>query len=183
MERNERQYNLFLIGFMGAGKSTIAARLCRMLQMERMEMDQEIEKREGMPIPEIFAVHGEAYFRGLETSLLKELETERGLVVSCGGGAAMRGENVEYMKKSGPVVWLTASPETVYERVRHGQDRPVLNGHMNVDYIRGLMEQREPFYRAAADIMVATDGKDRETICREIAARPEISLLYERNKG
>ena len=86
--------NLFLIGFMGSGKSTIAAELSRMLHRPVLEMDEEIEKREGMSIPAIFSEHGEAYFRQLETDLLKETSALGGFLVSCGGGAAMREENV-----------------------------------------------------------------------------------------
>ena len=152
--------NIFLIGFMGAGKSTIAAELKRQLHLELIEMDQLIEEQQGMPITEIFAKYGEDHFRKLETDML-----------SCGGGIVVRPENQAYMKQSGKVVLLTASPETVYERVKDSSNRPVLNGHMNVEYIAGLQEKRRALYEAAADIVVATDGKTPEEICREIADR------------
>ena len=133
--------NLFLIGFMGSGKSTIAAELSRILHRPVLEMDEEIEKREGMSIPAIFSEHGEAYFRQLETDLLKETSALGGFLVSCGGGAAMREENVREMKKSGIIVLLTALPETILERVADDENRPLLKGRKNTADIEALIEK------------------------------------------
>lgn len=160
--------HIFLIGFMGCGKSTNAACLAEMTGAVRMEMDQEIVKNEGMEIPEIFAAHGEAYFRDLETELLKSLKDREPMVVSCGGGAVLRDENVALMKETGIIVLLTAKPETIYGRVKDSTDRPVLNGNMNLEYITELMEKRRPRYEAAADAAVSTDGRKAEEICEEI---------------
>lgn len=160
--------NIFLIGFMGVGKSTISKALKEKLQMECAEMDQMIVEAQGMPISEIFEKHGESYFRDVESQTLIDLQGENNLIVSCGGGIVIRPENAEYMRKSGVVVWLTATPETVYERVKDSTERPVLNGNMNVEYIRGLMEKRHALYEAAADVTVSTDGKTTEEICNEI---------------
>lgn len=160
--------NIFLIGFMGAGKTTVSRYLAKLLQYRELDMDQEIERREGKRISEIFSAGGEEGFRRLETALIGELETQHGLMVSCGGGAALREKNVASMKKSGVVVLLTAKPETIYERVRHGSSRPLLQGNMNVSYIRQLLEDRQSLYRAAADLIVSTDGKSPEEIAAEI---------------
>lgn len=111
-------YNIVLIGFMGAGKSTISDYLSTVFDMEIVEMDQLIADREEMSIPDIFATYGEEYFRNLETDLLIEMQDKKNVVISCGGGVAMRERNVEEMKKNGKVVLLTASPETIYERVK-----------------------------------------------------------------
>lgn len=165
------QGNIFLIGFMGAGKSTIAAGLSEALGIKRIEMDQMIVRQQRMEISEIFARFGESFFRDLETKLLSDLGQEGPCVVSCGGGAVLRQENVELMKKSGTVVLLAARPETIYERVKDSDERPILNGHMTVEFIAGLMEKRQKIYEAAADVTVWTDGKDREEICREIAGK------------
>ena len=100
---------------------------------------------------------------------MQEFETKEGFVVSCGGGAVLRQENVDSMKKKGHVVLLLAEPETVYKRVRYGKNRPLLNGNMNVEYIAALMEKREELYRRAADIAVVTDGRTPEEIAGEIA--------------
>ena len=125
--------NLYLIGFMGAGKSTIARALAKKCPSKRIEMDQLIEEQQGMAITDIFAAHGENYFRDLETELLRSF-----------------------------------SESTGYERVKDSTNRPILNGNMNVEYIRELMEKRRPRYEAVADICVDTDGKDVENISEEI---------------
>ena len=161
-------HNIFLTGFMGTGKSTIAGELSRQTKMTQMEMDEEIVKRQGMSINDIFEKYGEAYFRDLESNLLIELESHGGMVVSCGGGVVMRRENVEHMRKSGRIILLTASAETIYRRVRNSPDSPILNNHMNVEFISGLMEKRREAYEAAADFIVETDGKAVLQICEEI---------------
>lgn len=160
--------NIVLIGFMGAGKSTVSEYLKDTYGMDVVEMDQVIAERVGMSIPDIFEIHGEEYFRNLETGLLKELQSRKNTVISCGGGAALREENVVEMKKNGRVVFLTAAPETVYERVKGSDERPILNGNKNVNYIAELMEKRRAKYEAAADVLVATDGRDVQSICEEI---------------
>ena len=161
-------YNIVLIGFMGAGKSTISAFLRDALAMDVVEMDQVIAERERMSISDIFEKHGELYFRDLETKLLVELQEKTNTVVSCGGGVAMRECNVTEMKKNGKVVLLTAKPETILDRVKDSDERPLLNGHKNVEYIADLMEARRAKYEAAADIVVQTDGKSALEICEEM---------------
>ena len=134
--------NIFLIGFMGSGKTTVADHLGNMFNMEIAEMDQIIAKRQNMSISDIFATHGEDYFRDLETELLIEMQSKDGMIISCGGGTPMRDNNVEEMKKSGKIVLLKASPKTIYERVKENHDRPLLEHNKNVPYIAELMEQR-----------------------------------------
>lgn len=162
--------HIFLIGFMGCGKSTNAACLAEMTGAKQVEMDQMIVENEGMAIADIFKEKGEAYFRELETNLIKSFARVEPAVISCGGGAVLKDENVRFMKECGKIVLLTADPGTIYERVKDSTDRPVLNGNMNVSYIEDLMEKRRPKYEAAADVRVATDGKTAEEICREILA-------------
>ena len=164
-------YNIVLIGFMGAGKTTVSDYLSTMFDMDIIEMDQEITDREEMSIPDIFATYGEEYFRDLETSLLVELQDRKNVIISCGGGTALRENNVAEMKKNGRVVLLTASPETIYERVKDSDDRPVLKGRKNVDGIAELMEQRREKYEASADIVVQTDHKTVLQVCEELVQR------------
>ena len=164
-------YNIVLIGFMGAGKSTISDFLRTVFAMEVVEMDQIIAEREGMSISDIFETYGEEYFRNLETELLIEMQSKSNVVISCGGGVPMRERNVVEMKKNGRVVLLTASPETIYERVKDSDDRPVLKGRKNVDGIAELMEQRREKYEAAADIVVQTDHKTVLQVCEELVQR------------
>ena len=164
-------YNIVLIGFMGAGKTTISEYLSTMFAMKTVEMDRIIAEREQMSIPDIFATYGEEYFRNLETELLIELQSERNAVISCGGGVAMRERNVAEMKKNGRVVLLTASPEVIYSRVKDTDDRPVLRGRKNVEGISELMEQRRSKYESAADIVIRTDHKSVHEICEELVRR------------
>ena len=142
-------FNIFLIGFMGVGKSTVSKALQRMFAMDVVEMDEIIAKRNGMSISEIFELHGEEYFRNEETAFLRESREKKNMIVSCGGGVPMRQVNVDEMKKSGKVVLLTANPETILE----------------------LMEKRREAYEAAADIVIATDGKSVYDICEEIITK------------
>ena len=163
--------NIFLIGFMGCGKSTVADFLNRELSMEVIEMDQIIAKREGMSISDIFEVHGEQYFRDLETNLLIEMQSRKNVVISCGGGTPLRECNVVEMKKNGRVVLLTASPETIFDRVKDSHDRPVIENNKNVPFIADLMEKRRAKYEAAADIVINTDGKSIIEVCEELVQK------------
>lgn len=163
----EKQH-IFLIGFMGTGKSTVAGELSRRLGISQIEMDDEIVKEQGMSINDIFEKYGEAHFRGLESDLLAGLSEKEQMVVSCGGGVVTRSENVECMKKCGRIVLLTAHPETVYHRVKDNEERPILKNNMTVEFISGLMEKRRKAYESAADILIETDEKSISQICEEI---------------
>ena len=168
---NQIKGSLFLIGFMGAGKSSVAAALGNALKREVLEIDQCISEQEKMSIPEIFAQKGEAYFRQCETQLLRDCANREPQVVSCGGGVPMRQENVEAMRACGTVVLLTARPEVILERVKDDHNRPLLEGHKDVPYISGLMEQRRPHYESAADVTVDTSDLTIQEVCREILER------------
>ena len=159
---------LFFIGFMGAGKTSVSAALGRMLQLPVMEMDDEIARQEGLTIPEIFAQKGEHHFRQCETALLEGLATESACLVSCGGGVAMRQENVAAMRRCGTVVLLTARPEVILERVKDSDERPLLQGRKNVADIAALMSQRRSAYEAAADVTVDTSDLTIEEVCRAV---------------
>ncbi len=164
-------YNVFLVGFMGAGKTTIASELERKLEMNRVEMDDMISKKQGMSISEIFDEYGETYFRNLESNCLIELQKIKQSIVSCGGGVVMRDDNAEHMKKNGRVVLLQASPQTILDRVKDSNERPILNGHMNVEYIEKLLEKRKEKYRTIADVTINTDHKTESEIVDEIIAK------------
>ena len=169
--KNLFPYNIMLIGFMGSGKSTIAKYLSHILEMQDLETDEFIVKREDMTINEIFQRKGEEYFRRCENNALRELETRQGIIISCGGGMPMKDENVALMKKNGKIVLLTASPETIYERVKYSNERPLLNGNMNVEYIKDLMEQRKDRYESIADIVVDTNNKPIHVIAEEVVSK------------
>lgn len=160
--------NIFLIGFMGTGKSTIANALQKEFGLQVLEMDEQIAEQEKMSISDIFKTKGEAYFRDLETLFLKNMKEQSECVVSCGGGVVLREENVEEMRRSGCVVLLTAEPETILERVKRSNGRPILEGNKTVEFITQLMEQRKEKYELAAEMIVHTDGKTACEIAKVI---------------
>lgn len=162
------KHNIYLVGFMGTGKSTVSHILAKSLGFEEIDTDVEIVRQQGRSIKDIFAVEGEEFFRSLETELLKQLQGRREQVVSCGGGMVLRKENISLMKENGIVVLLTAEPETIFSRVGRNSGRPLLDGKMDVGYIRDLLEQRRPFYEEAGELVVKTDGRSPEEISEEI---------------
>lgn len=163
--------HISLIGFMGTGKSTISQELHRITGMPEVDTDAEIVEREGCSIAQIFEEKGEPYFRQVETDLIDEFGARSPAIISCGGGMAMRDLNVRKLRALGEVVLLTAMPETVFDRVKDSTNRPLLNGNMNVPYIRELMEKRKPFYEAAATVAVSTDGRSVQEIAEEIVQK------------
>jgi shikimate kinase len=179
IEKNSRKiqakslfsYNIMLIGFMGAGKSTVSSYLSHMLEMKEVDTDQLIVEKEGMSISQIFEEYGETYFRNCESNTLIELQKRKQLIVSCGGGIVLRDENVQHMKESGRIVLLTANPETTLERVKDSTQRPILNNNMNTKFIAELMEKRRDIYLEAADIIISTDNKSIEQVCEEVVTK------------
>lgn len=163
--------HISLIGFMGVGKSTVSRELHRQTGRAEIDTDARIVEQQGCSIARIFEEKGEPYFRQLETDLIDELGTLPPGIISCGGGMALRDLNVRKLQAMGEIVLLTAEPETIYERVKDSTNRPLLNGNMNVPYIRELMDKRRPFYEKAATIVVATDGKSVEEIAGEIVQK------------
>lgn len=167
-EQTSKKNNIVLIGFMGTGKSSIARQLHYLYEMKIAEMDQMLVEQEQMSIPEIFSTKGESYFRQIETELLRNLQKENHLVISCGGGAALREENVIAMKENGYVFLLTASPETIFQRVGQDLNRPVLNGRRSPEGIAELMESRREKYEKAADCVISTEHKSSRELAEEI---------------
>ena len=164
----EIEGNIYLIGFMASGKSTVASRLSELTGLPVLEMDSEIESRAGMPISGIFKQFGEEYFRELETKVLSDLTSEHA-IISCGGGTPLREVNRQLMRGRGRIIYLSVTPETVAERLNVNQtDRPVLKGHVNVKDISEILEKRDPIYRELAEDIIPTDGRSIEEICAQI---------------
>ncbi|MFQ9515073.1 MAG: type I 3-dehydroquinate dehydratase [Eubacterium sp.] len=164
----EMNSNIALIGFMGTGKTTISKALSRITGFDEIDVDQYIVDKEGMEISDIFEQNGEQYFRELETRALKEIQNGKGQIISCGGGAVLRDENVEILKKGGVIVLLTATPETIFERVKDHTHRPILNNDMSLEHVKQLMSSREPRYQSVADIKVNVDSNDRVQTCYDM---------------
>jgi len=141
--------NIYLIGFMGVGKSTVAKMLSDKLDFELIDTDIEIEKRENRSINEIFSQNGEEYFREKEKELIEELSKKDNMIISCGGGIIKSDVNIANMKKSGSVVLLEASPEIIYNRVKDDNNRPLLVSNPGIEGIKKLMKEREGSYNKA----------------------------------
>ena len=141
--------NIYLIGFMGVGKSTVAKMLSDKLDFELIDTDIEIEKRENRSINEIFSQNGEEYFREKEKELIEELSKKDNMIISCGGGIIKSDVNIVNMKKSGSVVLLEASPEIIYNRVKDDNNRPLLVSNPGIEGIKKLMKEREESYNKA----------------------------------
>jgi len=141
--------NIYLVGFMGTGKTTAGKILAARLKRQFIEMDEEIEKAENKPITEIFAVKGEQCFRELESNLLKKLSTQSNLIVSCGGGLICNKENLKLLKESGIVFNLAAPAKTIYERTKKYNHRPLLNVDDPIKTIDELIQKRKQYYNKA----------------------------------
>ena len=166
----DRQFrNVALVGFMGAGKSTVGHVLAELLGFELVDTDKVIESRAGRRISEIFATDGEAAFRQREADLVRELEQANGRVISAGGGLVLNPDNFVSLRGHSLVACLWASPETIYERVRHQGHRPLLQTPDPLGRIRELLVHRAPFYKQA-DLLVGVDFRAPLETARFIAA-------------
>lgn len=161
--------NVVLIGYRGVGKSTVGRTLAVRLRRELISTDKEISKRAGRSISDIVAQHGWEYFRDLESEVCRELAVRDNLIIDTGGGAILRPQNVEALKRSGTVFWLTASVETITSRIGGDTQRPSLTGTKSfVEEIREVLEERTPKYAAVADHTIATDGRSADAVTNAI---------------
>lgn len=165
--------NIAMIGFMGTGKTTVSRALAMITGLEEIDVDAYIVEKAGMSISDIFEKYGEEYFRQLETEALREIVGGNGQIISCGGGAVLKDENVDILKQNGTIVLLTASPETIFDRVKDHTHRPILNDDMSLEHVKSLMANREPRYQSVADIKVNVDSNDRVLTCYDMLCKLE----------
>jgi shikimate kinase len=165
--------NVFLIGMMGAGKTTIGRLLARRLQLRFIDCDQEIELRCGVRIPLIFEIEGEPGFRQRESQTLAELTRHEGIVLATGGGAVLDRENRVRLSANGTVIYLHAPPEALYERVRQDRNRPLLATPDPLGKLRELFAQRDPLYRGMADMVVESGRQNPPALARHIVGKLE----------
>ena len=138
--------NIIITGFMGTGKSVVAKELARKLKMEFIDMDQIIEESLGISISDIFARYGENYFREQENKLVKELSQKENMVIATGGGTLLSSDNARMLGQVGEIVCLYADSQTIYNRVKKKNDRPLLKGENILNKINLLLEERMKIY-------------------------------------
>ncbi len=166
--------NVVLIGYRGTGKSTVGKLVAERLGRVLVSTDAEIVKSAVQSIPEIVEQHGWEYFRDLETKICQDLAGRDGdgVVIDTGGGAILRSQNVEGLKRTGKLFWLTAPVETIARRIGADTQRPSLTGTKSfLDEIQDVLRERTPKYQAAADYIIETDGKSATQVADEILAR------------
>ena len=157
--------NIVLIGYRGVGKSSVARLLAARLGREFVSTDAEIVKRTQRTVPEIVAQDGWEHFRDLESDICRELAGRDQLVIDTGGGAVLRAQNVEALKKNGTVIWLEASVETITKRIGGDNQRPSLTGTKSfIDEVQDVLRERTPKYQAAADHVITTDNRSIDQV-------------------
>ncbi len=163
--------NLFLVGPMGAGKSAVGRQLARMLHLDFVDSDEEIESRTGVDIAFIFEKEGEAGFRKREAAVIEDLSRQESVVLATGGGAIIDPQNRNRLGARGFVIYLNTSVDQQLSRTRKGRDRPLLENDDPRAVLEALMATREPLYREIADLTVDTDGRKVRDVVKEILDR------------
>ena len=147
--------NIVLVGFMGTGKTTVGRAIAKKLRIQFIDTDDVIERKNQVKIADVFARHGEPYFRDLESQVVQEVAEMDNRVVSTGGGVVLRPSNLEHLKQNGRVFCLTATPQAIWCRVRGSIDRPLLKSSDPLRHIETLLQRRAPYY-ALADYQIET---------------------------
>lgn len=177
--------NVYLIGFMGVGKSTVARSMEKRLGWRLVDLDRRVEERAGKSVAEIFRTDGETVFRRMEKDILLEVSGASRTIISCGGGTALDPDNVAVMKANGRVIWLDADVDVILERVsRRRGKRPLLKGKTDQDIIV-LYEARREAYRSAGDYRVMSDDRSSYAVAAKIQKILQIpfEVRDERLKG
>lgn len=159
--------NIVLTGFMGTGKTAVGKILARRLGLVLVDVDAEIERERKTTIKEIFGQFGEAGFRDIESAAIEKLSAMKNAVLSTGGGAVLRADNMDALRKNGVIVCLAASPETILRRTGANKNRPLLQVDDPLQKIKELYEFRKPYYEKA-DIIINTDNMSPAQVAEEI---------------
>lgn len=172
-----RPQNIFLVGPMGAGKSTIGRQLAQALGYEFEDSDHEIQRRTGVDIATIFEFEGESGFRNRERQVIENLAAQENMVLATGGGAVLLPENRQQLAARGFVIYLECSPEQQFARTARDKKRPLLDTDNPQQRLRDLMEERDPIYRQVADMVVSTERRGTSSVVKEICRRLESDDL------
>ena len=167
--------NIVLVGFMGTGKSTVGRVIAQKLGFHFIDTDDVIEQTSKAKISDIFAEHGEVYFRDLESQAVKSVALMKNQVVATGGGVVLRSSNIDLLRTGGPIFCLNATPKAIWDRVRSSQSRPLLRGPDPLKKIETLLDKRAPYY-ALADHQIETTGVSVDRVANEIISY--IEWLY-----
>ena len=169
MNREHNSSNVYLVGLMGSGKTTIGRILAKRLGLPFMDTDREVEERTGVSIPTIFEIEGEDGFRRRESQVVEDCTRMSNAIVATGGGVVLRPENRENLTKSGFVVYLNVPPHILWERTRADKNRPLLKVEDPLRKLQELFVVRDPLYREVADLVV-DDGKgNAQTVVQLLA--------------
>ena len=163
--------NIFLVGLMGAGKTSVGRVLARRFGKTFYDCDQEIERRTGVKIPVIFEIEGEAGFRAREEHVLRELTALTDIVLATGGGAVLREENRQALRQNGAVVYLRASLEDLWQRTRHDRNRPLLQTADPRAKLEQLFRERDPLYREVASLVMDTGNQSLRSLANQLEQR------------
>ncbi len=160
--------NIVLIGMRGSGKTTVGRILARKLGRELVEMDELISRKAGLSIPEIVAKHGWSKFRDIEKEVTSEVAGQDNIINASGGGVVSREKNIAKLKENGLLVWLKSSVDTLLERIGEDNNRPLLAGRTQRGDMEMTLNEREPLYRKAADLVIETENKTPEEVAEGI---------------
>lgn len=163
--------NIFLIGPMGAGKSTIGRQVASLLGLDFDDTDHEIQRRTGVDIPTIFDFEGEEGFRKRECAVIDDLTQRGNMVLATGGGSILNADNRRNLSSRGYVVYLYCSPEQQYERTLRDRSRPLLQTEDPLGTLKALMDERDPLYREAADIVITSEKRSATSVANEIVKK------------
>jgi shikimate kinase len=167
--------NIFLVGLMGAGKTTIGRALAKKLNKRFIDSDHEIEARTGASIPLIFEIEGEAGFRQRESEVICDLTSQSDIVLAPGGGAILQPENREYLKTRGTVIYLRASINSILQRTSHDKNRPLLQTADPRQKLEQLAREREPYYLEVADFVIETGRPNVQSLVQTIISQLEMA--------
>jgi len=174
--------NLILIGYRGAGKSTVGRRLADRLKMTFVDTDDLIEKRQGMPVTDIVKSRGWGHFRKVENKVIEEISKEDHLIIAPGGGAVLDTDNVNALRRNGTMIWLKADRPTLLKRMNQDPQtnlrRPTLTGKGTSEELKEILSLREPIYERASEIQIDTSNLDVETVVENI-----LTVLSDKLEG
>lgn len=163
--------NIFLVGLMGAGKTSVGKLLAQRLQMEFLDCDQEIERATGVKVAVIFEIEGETGFRAREAKMLAQLASRKNVLVATGGGAVLSAVNRRLLADNGVVVYLRAAPADLWRRTRHDKQRPLLNTADRMARLEQLYVERDPLYREIAAIIIDTGSQSLGALVNKLERR------------